>query len=167
MTVYIAQKSTERVIVISMSGFSFILALDYLLAIIDVSKNAFTFPEENLSIKSSEKVLNESKNKTSNQAKQEVVNIIEFDLKQMEVFILESLEVPNAAALVFTCHSNINLRLEQDVIMITGQVSKVAMSLANYMQYIDSGQVEAYIMSPTELTLNGSIKGMHLYFIGI
>ena len=162
LTVYIAQKLAERVIIITMSGFNFVLALDYLLALIETSSKAFTFSEDNLEVKSNEKITTELKNIVSSKSvKQDFVNVIEFDLKQAEVFILESIEVPDAPACIFTCYSNIKLRLEQDVIMITGQISKISMFLANYSQFINLKQVEAYeILSPTELIINGSIKGL-------
>ena len=158
------QKKEERFIVISMSRFSFVFALDYLLSTIDVSTKAFTFPDEAPAVKSAEKLMNEIlvaelKTKSSSADDKQVTNVIEFNLDKMEVIMLESLDVPNADACVFHCFSQIKLRLQPGIIAINGEVSKITMGLTNYLNYVDSGEMEAFIMSPTDLAITGTIRG--------
>lgn len=164
LTIYIAQKIAERVIVINMSRFSFILALDYMMAVIDTSTKAFVIQEDVVGrslerISSSEKTVQRNQKQPTKGSN--VINIIEFDLSKMEVFILESLDLDRqvAEACAFTCFSKINIRVEPTEVIIKGEVSKIMMALVDYLEYINKDDVKAYIMAPIDLTINGSIKG--------
>ncbi|KAJ6225422.1 hypothetical protein RDWZM_003967 [Blomia tropicalis] len=163
LTIYIAQKIAERIIVINMSRFSFILALDYMMAVIDTSTKAFVIQEDVVGrslerISSSEKTVQRNQKQPTKGSN--VINIIEFDLSKMEVFILESLDLDRqvAEACAFTCFSKINIRVEPTEVIIKGEVSKIMMALVDYLEYINKDDVKAYIMAPIDLTINGSIK---------
>ena len=155
-----------------MSGFTYSFALDYMLSVIDVSTKAFTIVEDVPVPRSI--TTRQSSSRTlfpvaraippPPVAVEEITNVIEIDLNKIEVIMLESLEMPDAMACVFNCFAKVNVRLEADVILINGTVTKISMGVANYLMYFDNAKLEEYIMSPTALTLNGTIKGISTFF---
>ena len=151
-------------LIVNMSGVSVILALDYILAVIDVATKSFTFGDDGVVNWSSSLVEQAKPNDKSIKAhKNSMVNIFEFDFNKFEVIMLESMDLTDTEAAIFTCFSKINMRMEENVILLNGQFSNITMSLSNYQRYCQSRDVGAYIMSPTDLNLTGSIKGRFLF----
>lgn len=174
LSIYMAQKSVERVIIVSISGLSLILAVDYILSLVDIATKAFlmepnTSKESVLSVES----LKRSQFQSSISAnKQPIIStiassveikrnrmMIECSMDKLEVVMIESIENSDCDAMIFHCTQKINLKIEEDIMILGGIISKINMALTNYSSYIDSGRLDLYIMAPTDLTINGSIKG--------
>jgi len=168
----VAQKGNERAIIVTILGFTYIYALDYMLSFIEFSTKAFTFPEESLPVrKSSTRLIRRLSKKALSAcemilptAPEGVVSEIQIELEKIEVIMLESLEVPDAIACVFNCFSKMQIRVDPTTITINGQVSKIVMGVANYWMYLDSGKFNERIMSPTNVDINGLVKGMRLIY---
>ena len=175
LKVYLAQKINERIVILTMSGFSLILAVDYILALLEISTKAFSMddiagpiPTATNVIKTSSTETTTAKNllsltttatpvtkKSSDKSKM----MIECSLNKMEIFMLESIDNSNCEAGVFNCSTKVNAKIEDDVIVMSAYISQINMALTNYLNYIHSGNLDVYIMAPTDLTIKGSIKG--------
>lgn len=160
-----AQKVTERVIVVNFSGFTFILALEFVLTLVGFAEKAFAF--EDLTKSNVTKLSNLENSAISAQSPPTkdapfVVNHIEVDLNKMEIILLESLDKMDVDGLVFNCFCKISLRMEEDKMLLNGQVQKISMALINYSDYIGRGEVDAYIMSPVDLNFNGKIQSEYI-----
>ena len=157
-----------------MSGFTYSFALDYMLSVIDLAAKAFTTPQDDPTLKKSieklsrgsiVKIQADSSGPTSNGSPEDIVNVLEINLDKIEVIMLESLEVPDADACVFNCYAKIYVRLEpaDKGILVNGTVSKITMGVSNYLTYLNCGKLKEYIMSPTDLTIDGTITGIRCF----
>nr|XP_046914733.1 vacuolar protein sorting-associated protein 13-like [Dermatophagoides farinae] len=166
LTVYVAQKINERIVILTMSGFSLILAVDYILALLDITTKAFSM-DDSSAIKTLSTESNAAKNQPTKPSpttvqKKDAKNskmMVECSLNKMEIFMLESIDNSNCEAGVFNCSTKVNVKIEEDVIMMSAYIAQINMALTNYLNYIHSGHLDVYIMAPTDLTIKGSIKG--------
>ncbi len=174
----LTQKSNERFVEISMSGFRLILALDYLLYL----SNIFTKALENdteiqalgaksettpmAPIKKQDKLSDEQtkielkRKKKSAPKASEVINVMRFKLTQVDIVLLESIEVTNTTAIIMSCQSSIDMEQKTNFLELSGQVSDISMILTNYERYISKQEIDAYIMKPTDLSIKGTITGI-------
>ncbi|OTF70180.1 vacuolar protein sorting-associated protein 13A-like protein [Euroglyphus maynei] len=169
LKVYVAQKINERIVILTMSGFSLILAVDYILALLDITTKAFSMDDQTSSaaIKTSSIENTASKNQLAKPSlpsvsKKDAKNskmMVECSLNKMEIFMLESMDNSNCEAGVFTCSTKVNVKIEDDIIIMSAYIAQINMALTNYLNYIHSGNLDVYIMAPTDLTIKGSIKG--------
>ncbi|XP_054161337.1 intermembrane lipid transfer protein Vps13-like [Oppia nitens] len=170
-SLHMTQKSNERFINISISGFRLIVALDYLLNIANMVTKAFdTDKTKDANVIKDDKPNDvESKvNRAIDRAKQlssatvektSVINVLLFNLNQVDVVLLESIEVTNSSAVIMSCFSKIHITQNPEFIDIHGEVADISMLLTNYDRYISSRDIDAYIMRPINLSINGKITG--------
>ena len=174
----LTQKPDERFVEISMSGFRLILALDYLLYLSNIFTKALETDTESQTleaksettsmapIKKQDKLSDEKtkielkRKKTSAPKKSEVMNVMRFTLNQVDIVLLESIEVTNTTAIIMSCHSSIDMKQKTNFLQLSGQVSDISMILTNYERYISKQEIDAYIMKPTDLSINGNITGI-------
>lgn len=163
------KKKSEIVIFLNMSGFSMILALDYLLAVIFATVNSFSMAEVNTesAMRSSDSKLahqhsitgpKDGHKQPQQQQQRDMIVSIEMDFTKIEVIMMESLDYTNSDACVFACSSKVSV-VVSDVVIVSGSLSDITMTLNNYIRYTESQEIGAHILAPTHLTLNGSIKG--------
>ena len=175
-SIFFTQKSNERFIEITISGFRLILALDYLLNLSNIITKAFEIESDpnvtkKSAVKPSDKPMLEDFTKAVEKAKQmsnaveknEVTNVLHFNLSQIDIVLLESIEDRNASAIIMSCHSSINIKQKPNFIQLYGDVSEISWILTNYNRFIGSQEIDAYIMKPTTLTINGTINGITSY----
>lgn len=173
-SIVFTQKSNERFIEITISGFRLILALDYLLNLSNIITKAFEIESDSnaskTSAKSSDKPKLEEVSKAVERAKQlssavektEVTNVLHFNLSQIDIVLLDSIEDINASAIIMTCYSSINVKQKPNFIQLYGEVSEISWILTNYKRYISAHEIDAYIMKPTTLTINGNLHGENI-----
>jgi hypothetical protein len=177
-TLTLTQKSDERFVEISMSGFRLILALDYLLYLSNIFTKALETDTESQTLRaksettpmapikkqdklSDEKTKIELKGKKKSAPKtSEVMNVMRFVLTQVDIVLLESIEVTNTSAIIMSCQSSIDMKQKTNFLQLSGQVSDISMILTNYERYISKQEIDAYIMKPTDLSINGTITGI-------
>jgi hypothetical protein len=90
----------------------------------------------------------------------EVMNVMRFVLTQVDIVLLESIEVTNTSAIIMSCQSSIDMKQKTNFLQLSGQVSDISMILTNYERYISKHEIDAYIMKPTDLSINGTITGI-------
>jgi hypothetical protein len=174
----LTQKSDERFVEISMSGFRLILALDYLLYLQNIFTKALITNTESqtleaksettpmASIKKQDNFCDEQtkielkeKKKCAPKTSQ-VMNVMRFNLTQVDIVLLESIEVTNTTAIIMSCQSSIDMKQKTNFLQLSGQVSEISMILTNYERYISKQEIDAYIMKPTDLSINGTTTGI-------
>lgn len=169
LSIYMTQNLDEKVIIVRMSEFNLILAIDYLLSLLEILTKSFVFKEfSDVTQLETSKSMNPSllsmnvssigPNAVTKVQKSSSRIITDISFHKMEVVMLESIDIINSEALVFDCSTQIHLRIEDDAIMINGSISNITMAFTNYLNYKNSKELEAYVMAPTELIINGSIK---------
>lgn len=176
---YVVQMATERAIAVKISGMTYSFALDYMLSCIDAAMKAFIFPVEPPPAR--KVTTNQSTPRGTPRdsiqsepfpgslasvppAIEEIANVVAIDMEKLEVIMLESLEVPDAVACIFNCFAKVHVKVDLQEIVINGNVSNIHMGVANYLMYLENGKLEEYIMSPTDMEINGLIKGTLLRF---
>jgi hypothetical protein len=105
------------------------------------------------------------KNKQSTTNASEIMNVMRFNLSQVDIILLESIEVTNTTAIILSCQTSIDLKQKQNFVQFSGQVSEISMLLTNYDRYIGKQEIDAYIMKPTDLSVNGTINGDSVFSI--
>jgi hypothetical protein len=174
----LTQKSDERFVEISMSGFRLILALDYLLYLSNIFTKALETGAETQTLEAKSEItlmapitkqdkLSDEQTKTELKGKKksalktsEVINVIRFNLTQVDIVLLESLEVTNTTAIIMSCQSSIDMKQKTNFLQLSGLVSDISMILTNYERYISKQEIDAYIMKPTDFSVNGTITGI-------
>lgn len=163
LSVYMTQNLNEKVVIVRMSEFNLILAIDYLLSLLELITKSFVYKEletsksvnQSLMPKNVTTIGPNAVNKVQKSSNRIIADII---LHKMEVVMLESIDIINSDALLFDCSSQTHLRIEEDAIMINGCISNITMAVVNYLNYKNFNEPVAYIMAPTDLIINGSIK---------
>lgn len=165
----IEKQLSNTAIILKMSGFKYIVALDFTLTFIDVAMKAFTLPVD---LASSLTKVSLTQLKPPGATAQlvntavgaalgstEAVTTLTIDMNKMEILAVESLDVLNAVACVFNCLGQVSLRIDSQQTALTVNVWKINMGVANYLAYTQNDKLEEYILLPTDLELTGTING--------
>ncbi|RWS27208.1 vacuolar protein sorting-associated protein 13A-like protein, partial [Leptotrombidium deliense] len=165
-------QQTDAFVDINMSGFTIILALDYLLHVTNViTAGLATQSEESESINKTQvtaaptEISQNDEQEETTPTKQVGLMVVDCKMSRTDIVLIECIDRTDSPAVILNAFVEVGLKQQEERIHFTGKIANIQLGITNFEKYMkNNDDIEAYILKPTELNVVAAINGTTQHF---